>query len=294
MFQWFITEERAEHMETRSRFGPLEAFLSAFLFSFGGLILKRVPWNPIAINGGRNLIALVITFLYLRLSGHKLILNRWVLLGAVCMAGTTITFCAANKLTTAANAILLQYSSPAFVILLSLLLFRQRPKRRDVRMCIAVLLGIVCFFFDSLSAGRLAGNALALFSGVCYAVVFLSGKLPGGDPASAFFWGEVISALVGLPLILRESEFSAPVCLSVVALGVIVGSGYVLLSLALHSIPPVTANLIGTIEPVLNPTWVAIFAQEHMTPLSVVGFVIVLVSILVYNAAQLRKQKPGP
>lgn len=278
-------------MEKNRWFGPLAAFLSAFLFSFGGIVMKGVPWNALAINGGRNLVGVCITLVYLRLSHHRLVLNRSVLLGAVCMAATTVTYCLANKLTTAANAILLQYTSPAFVILLGLLFLHQKPQKRDVAMCAAVLAGTVCFFFDDLSVGHMLGNAIALLSGMCYSVVFLSGTLKGGDPASAFLWGEVLSALVGLPFLARETVFTAPVLLSVLALGVIVGGGYVLLSLALRRIPAVTANLIGTVEPVMNPTWVALFTDERMRPMAILGFIIVVVSILLYNLAALRPRK---
>lgn len=270
--------------------GPLAAFLSAFLFSFGGLVMKGIPWQPLTINGVRNAVALVITLTYLRATRHRLVFNRSVLLGAASMMLTTVLFCAANKMTTAANAILLQFTSPVFLILILWIFRGQRPKKRDAVMCLCVFAGILCFFVGGLTGGHLAGDGLALLSGVFYAVVFLSEDLPGGDAASAFFWGEVLSAAVGLPFLLGETVFTFPALGGALGLGFIIGVGYILLSLSLKTTPPVTATLMSAVEPVLNPTWVALLNGETMSPPSFAGFVVVLGSIVVYNLLLARKK----
>lgn len=271
--------------------GPLMAFLSAVLFSFGGVIIKFMPWGALSINFVRNFVACLITLLYMRIIHHKIKINRAVLTGAAAMSGVTITFCFATKLTTSANAILLQYTSPLFLILILWLVLKQKPQKRDLVMCAAVAVGILCFFFDSLSSGGAFGNALAMLSGTLYAVVFVCNTVKGGDALSSFFFGEVISSVIGFPFLLKETVFTPYAILGGLALGVIIGVGYAMLAEALKTTPPVAANLIGTAEPVLNPTWVAIFYGETMTPLAIVGFIIVLVSVLVYNLGGRRRAK---
>ncbi len=99
--------------------GTLCVFLSAVLYSIGGLCIKLIPWSGMAINGARTAIALLVIGLYLKITRHRLRTNLWVLVGAVAVCGTNILFSVANKLTTAGNAIVLQFTAPIFVILFS-------------------------------------------------------------------------------------------------------------------------------------------------------------------------------
>ena len=96
--------------------GILYVLTAAILFSIGGLCIKLVPWSPLAINGARNLISVIIIGAYLKMIHHKIIVNPPVIFGAVCMMGVTTLYCIANKLTTAANTIVLQFTAPIFVI----------------------------------------------------------------------------------------------------------------------------------------------------------------------------------
>ena len=93
---------------------------AAALFSLGGLCIKMVPWSPLAINGARSLISVLVLAVYLKIIRHRIVINGAVLFGALCMTGTTSLYCAANKLTTAANAIVLQFTAPDFSIHISL------------------------------------------------------------------------------------------------------------------------------------------------------------------------------
>ena len=201
------------------RRGVLFVFGAALLYSIGGLCIKLIPWHGMSINSGRNLVALLVIGGYLIWTGHRPRLNRWVLLGAICVCGTNILFTVANKMTTAANVIVLQFTAPIFVMLLSALFWRRRPGRLDLAACVVVLLGVGCFFIESLEGGDLLGNVLALLAGLSYAGVFLLQDLPDADPISSVFWGDVISAVTGLPFLLRETEFTPVSITSLVILG---------------------------------------------------------------------------
>ena len=274
-----------------ARAGPLCVFAAAALYSLGGLCIKVIPWNGLSINSGRNLIAMVVIGAYLLLTGHPLRLNRWILLGGVCVCGTNVLFSVANKMTTAANVIVLQFTAPIFVIVLAAAFWHRRPERLDVTACFVVLLGVVCFFVDSLEAGDMAGNALALLSGLTYAGVFLLRELPDADPISSVFWGDVLSAVIGFPMLLQETVFTPAAITSLVVLGVFqVALGYILLTIGLRTTPPVAASLISGIEPVLNPILVALFYQEAIGPLSLVGAVIVVGGIIVYQVLKIKSQ----
>ena len=280
----FLTEQRGRKK------GPLLCFCAALLYSIGGLCIKVIPWNGLSINGARNIVALLVVGGYLLLSRHPLRFNRWVLLGAASVCGTNVFFSVANKMTTAANTIVLQFTAPVFVILLGMLFWRRKPTGLDLGACALVLAGILCFFVDSLEAGGMVGNVIALLSGISYAGVFLLNDLPDSDPISSVFWGDVLSVCIGLPFLVRETAFTPIAIASVVILGAFqVGLAYVLLTIGLRTTPPVTAALVSGIEPVLNPVLVAVFYRETIGPLALVGAVIVVGTVVGYNVLLERR-----
>lgn len=269
---------------TQNQKGTLYVFLAALLYSIGGLCIKVIPWGGMAINGGRTAIALVVIGTYLVLVRHPLRFNRWILLGALSVFGANVLFSVANKMTTAANAIVLQFTAPIFVMLFSAIFFRRKPTKLDLGACVVVFGGIVFFFVDGLSMGGTAGNILALCSGVAYAGVFMMNEMPNSDAICSVFWGDVISAVTGLPFLFRESDFSATPLISLLILGVFqVAVAYILLTIGLKTTPPVTASLVSGIEPVLNPVLVAVFYGEKMGALALAGAAIVIGGVVGYN-----------
>ena len=270
-------------MERRNKSGLL-VFLASVCFSTGGLFIKLIPWSPLAINGARNLIGAAVIGIYLLVTRHRIVFSCRVLIGALSMIGVTTLFAVSNKLTTAANTIVLQFTAPVFVILFMAVIYRQKPGRADLLTCFLVLLGVVLFFVDGIRAGNLAGNVLAVLSGVCYAGVFMMNTGENADAISSCFLGQLTAGVLLTPLCFRETDFSLPVMAAVFALGVIqVGGAYILLSIGIRKTPPVTASLITGLEPIMNPLLVAAFYGERVTALSVIGCVIVVLTILAYN-----------
>ncbi len=274
---------------TEKQKGTLYVFLAAALYSIGGLCMKVIPWSGTAINGARTAVALVVIGIYLIIVKHPLRFNRWILLGALSVFSTNLLFSIANKMTTAANAIVLQFTVPIFVMLFSLLFFKRKPTKLDLAACAVVFGGIVFFFADSLSMGGGLGNALALLSGVTYAGVFMMNDMPNSDAISSVFWGDVLSAIVGLPFLAKETDFTLVPVVSLLILGVFqVAVAYILLSIGLKTTPPVTASLVSGIEPILNPILVAIFYGEEMGIFALIGAAIVIIGVVGYNVIKGR------
>ena len=278
-------------MKERNR-SVLFVFLASVCFSTGGLFIKLIPWNALAINGARNLIGALVIGSYLLITRRRIVFSRRVLIGALSMIGVTTFFVLANKMTTAANTIVLQFTAPVFVIIFMAVLYRQKPGKADLTVCFLVLLGVILFFVDGIRAGNLAGNLLAVLSGVCYAGVFMMNTGRNADAISSCFLGQLAAGLLFAPLCFRETDFSLPVLLPVLALGVVqVGVAYILFSIGIRNTPPVTASLITGMEPIMNPLLVAAFYGETITALSVAGSIIVVCSILAYNLWLAKKQK---
>ncbi len=282
------------HPEKNQWASVLCVFLASVCFSLGGLFIKLIPWQALAINGARNLIGAAVIGVYLLITRHRLVFSRQVFIGAAAMIGVTTLFAVANKLTTAANAIVLQFTAPAFVILLMALLYHEKPRRVDLLTCGAVLLGVILFFVDGIQAGNLPGNIAAVVSGVCYAGVFMMNTGEKADAISSCFLGQLTAGVLLTPLCFGETDFSAPTLAAVFALGAVqVGGAYILFSLGIKRTPPVTASLITGMEPIMNPLWVALFYGEAVSRLSVIGSVIVVGSIVLYNVWLTKRSVKG-
>lgn len=271
-------------------YGPLMMLIACILFSTGGILCKLIPWSPLAINGVRNLLGGSLIGIYLIATHHRLRFNFKILIGAICMGGVTTLFIVANKYTTAANAIVLQYSAPIWLIIFSALLLHKKPRTRDLITIAIVLIGIIFFFLDGIGEGNTWGNIAALGAGLFYSGLFLLNSLPDADALSSLFLGQFGTGLILTPLVVKETDYSAVPLIAVICLGIFqVGLGYIFFNEGTKYTAPVTASIIAGIEPVLNSLLVMIFWGEMLTPLSLIGAVIVIAAILIYNIISAKK-----
>lgn len=269
-------------------------FTSAVLFATGGLFFKIISWDAMAISSARSILAGVMILAVMLFKHHKFVVNKNVLIAAAAISCTNMLYALANKLTTAGNAIVLQFSMPVFVILIMAAAFKKKPTKLELITCVAVFGGIVCFFIDSLSAGNMAGNILALVSGFSYACFFIFNSREDSEPFTAILLSYALTAIVGMPWLLKTdvSGASPKDLLAVLALGLLQqGIAQICLASGIKETPPVTASLISGIEPVLNPVLVAVFYRERLTLLSFIGAAIVLASIITYNCLCSRPEK---
>lgn len=260
-----------------------EMLLCAALWSIAGIFIKLIPWNPLVIAGFRSLIAAAAIFVIIRLRGVKIIISRHVFVTASLMALTFLSFVAANKLTTAANAIALQYTSPLFIMLYSVIFQHIRQSRRDIATVLFALIGVVFCFADRLDAGHLAGNLIGILAGAAAGGMFLclGGGASENERMSSVLFGQLITAAAGIPFIfVFKTEFTVPAVSSLLVLGILqLGIPYVLLALASENCPPLACSILSAVEPLLNPVWVFIFAGEAPGALAIIGGIIIVAAV---------------
>ena len=142
---------------------------TSVLWSLGGVLIKSVEWHPLAIASSRAAIAGLVIWGYLLLIEKRqprfaLSLNQ--IGGALCYAATVTLYVTANKLTTNANAIVLQYTAPIYVAVFGAWFLHERVRSIDIATTVIVLCGIALFFFDKLTNDNLLGIIVAVLSGV--------------------------------------------------------------------------------------------------------------------------------
>jgi len=262
--------------------------VAALCWSLGGLLIKAVSWPPLAVAGGRGLIAAL--FLLATNRGLRFHFSRDQVLGAIAYAACTVTFCVATKLTTAANAILLQYTAPVWIALFGAWFLGERATRADWLTIVAVLGGMTLFFADSLELTHVLGNTIAVASGVCFAGMTIALRKQKDTSASeSIILGNLLAFLVGLPWILRAPALSATGWTALTLLGVVqLGVSYWLYARAIKHVTALEAVLIPVIEPILNPVWVLIALHEKPTPLALTGGAIVLGAVTLRAVASVR------
>ncbi len=268
----------------KQRDGSLYIFIAAVMWSFGGLAAKVLTWNAFSIACIRGLIAFIVILIYR--GRTKISFSKSTILSAISLTLTTTLFMLANKLTTSANAIVLQYSAPVFILIFSVIFEKVKPSYKDVVAVAFTLFGISLFFIDRLQTGNWFGDFIGVLSGVSFAGVFFANKLPNANPMDASLLGNLFSIFL-VPFLFFDQNFLtfSPTNWSVILLmGTFqLGIPYILFSLGIKKTKAVKSSIIATIEPILNPIWVFLVIGELPGILSLIGGLIVLLTIALYN-----------
>ena len=261
--------------------GILAVFLTAILWSSGGLFIKLISLDSMELSFFRCAIAAVVFALMFRKRILKL--NPLALLNSFAYAAVLILFVIATKTTTAANAIFLQSTAPIYVLIFEPLLTKTKWERINIITIVVCFLGMILFFMGDLTPGDIKGNIAALLAGVAFAAFFLGMKK--NEPQygeSSIFYGNVIVALICIPFITDMNTISVQDFAMVSFLGVFqIAFAYALFSYGLKRIIAVEASIISMFEPVLNPIWVFIGYGEVPSFYAIIGGIIIMTAITV-------------
>jgi drug/metabolite transporter (DMT)-like permease len=247
---------------------------TAFLWSLAGLFIKVVDWHPLTIAGVRSLIASLVILAYLK--RPRFHWSPTQVAAAVANMATMVLFVSANKTTTSANAIIIQYVGPVFTAFIGAILLKERPRREHWIAFLFVAGGMVALFGDKLGGGRMLGNVLALLSGLTFSFYFVFMRMQKeGSP---------------LESILLSHWMTAAAIGAVAVLGLVqVGVSAILFAYAIKRISAVSANLIAVIEPVFNPVWVFLVLGEAPGARALGGGAVILAAVTAASVASARR-----
>ena len=258
---------------------------AALLWSTGGLFIKLTPLGPLGVACGRSAVTAAFYLLVMRPRMRE---ARWST--ALCYAGMILTFVSATKLTTAANAIFLQYTGPAYVLLLAPWLLRERFRRLDGLCVVASLIGMSLFFVGKLEPGQLLGNVLGAVSGVFFALTILflrrDSVTGAGDPLPSMTLGNLVGVGLALPFCFRDFGQLLPLGVgALLYLGLVqMGLAYLLFGRGLKKVSAAEASLLSMLEPTFNPVWVFLGTGERPGPLAILGGAIVIAAVALRTA----------
>jgi len=279
--------------EPKRRRAVYMLLISACLWSLGGLLIKKISWNPVAIAGTRSALAALFLLPFARRA--HITWSPPQVGGAIAYAGTVIFFVVANKLTTAANTILLQYTAPVYVALFGAWFLGERPRWFDWVTIAVVLGGTALFFLDRLTIAGSWGNVCAITAGVAMAwMTLFMRKQKTSSPMESVFLGNVLTALVCSPFVFVSMPPDASNWVPLLILGIVqLGLPYLLFSWAIKHVTAIEGILTTTIEPILNPVWVFLAIGERPGPWAFVGGVIVLVTVTIRSGLAAARKEAG-
>jgi len=277
-------------IKNTEKYGPVFIFLAAFLWSLSGIFTKSVEWNGLSLAALRGTIAFIATAIMLR--KKKITLNRVKILCAVCYFVQGVLFMYANKYTTAGNATVLQNMSPLYIILMDALINKKPPNKDDLLVCALLFIGVGLAFAGNLGGGAALGNIFAMLSALFYAGVYFFSKQEGADSLDSLLIGNGFYLFL-LPVMLmnpvvQRTNLHDWLFLIFFAFLTCFGAWYCF-SIGIKSSTALQASFIALAEPVMAPIWTFIFLGEKISALSLVGFVIVIGTLLIYNVGRAKR-----
>lgn len=290
--------------------GCLFVIAAALCWSCGGVFLKFIDADIWMISSIRYLTGFIgivllsrsLPVFFIRDQEGKISRNDTILLwlGAFVFVICSFLYVVANRMTTAANAIFLQYTNPVWIIILGPFILKEKNTLIDYLTIIGVFAGMLLFFANELKSGTqnidsvsMTGNIMAIISGFFMAFyTMLMRKQKNGSSVYSSMLSQLMGAIIFLPFLFTEKLPSTGSIVFITLTGLINGSMAVFFyPLGLKYIPALSASLISVIEPLTNPLWVFIFAGEKPSFLSIIGGILILTFVAIRTVIQLKKEK---
>jgi drug/metabolite transporter, DME family len=260
---------------------------AAILWSTGGLFIKATHLSPFEVSFGRSLLATITIVIFTRSEGFGL--NRISAITSFLYAALLILFVVATKMTTAANAIFLQYTAPVYVLILEPIFYKEKFRARDFVTVAACVAGMSLFFVGKLRPQDVTGNLFALASGFCFALFFLllrHSKARQVNRAASAIYGNLIAVVLCAPAFFGAVRrgISPEDYARIAYLGIVqIGFAYLLFTAAMaRGLRSLDAGIVGYVEPVLNPIWVFLFLGERPSGWAIIGGAIIIASVMVH------------
>ena len=228
--------------------------------------------------------------------------DGFTLLASLFYVGALSFFALANKKTTAANAIFLQYTAPIYILIFAPFILKEKFRWSDLLTVAICLIGMSLFFINSepnnnlTSESQFIGNILALCSGVSlggYILLLRHPKALDQNPASSVFYGNIFACLCMLPFVVpNPSPWATNDFVAVIILGVFqIGLAYFLFTYGVtHGVRSLDASIIGFLEPLLNPIWVFLLLGEKPSSWAILGGTIIISAIIFHTIKSNRSR----
>lgn len=279
------------------RKGLIYISFTAFLWSSSGFFIKYLTINAFQISFFRSVIAGLTILILMLLRGQKPKLERDAksILAACFFAGILIFFVIATKMTTAANAIFLQFTAPIYLLFLEPLFLKTKFEKKNLITLIICIFGMILFFFGRLEIGNIYGNLIAIVSGICFAFFSLlikwkkqelqtqtaASEGKSSSSINAVIMGNFLVAVIAFFIIYPNFHLDTIQAVSLLYMGVFqIGISYMIFNEGIKYVSATESMIIAMLEAIFNPVWVFIGIGEQPSVYAIAGGVIIMGAIL--------------
>jgi drug/metabolite transporter (DMT)-like permease len=264
--------------------------LAGLVWSVGGVFVKTSGLHPMVISSIRGGTAALIFFIVLK-GRPRFTWSAPQVVGALCYCGVLTMFVVSTTLTSAANAILLQYVSPVVVAFLAFLLIRERLHKLDFVSVGLVTTGLIMMIYGSFG-DKLSGNLVAILAGIVYGTFIVMMRMQKDEsPYETVLLGNIFTFLLGVPFYFifpAELPYVPPILF----LGAFqIALPYLLLSYSSKHAKAIDISLLTILEPIMNPVWVFLVTGENPGRNTIIGGAIMLGAVVLKSTLTM-KEKP--
>jgi drug/metabolite transporter (DMT)-like permease len=282
--------------------GQLMILSSALLWSTAGILIKLIPWSGFSIASVRGLICALVLLALRRLRCKTGVyvpvrFTKHNIAAGLALFSTGILFMVSNKLTTAANAIVLQYIAPILILIYTSVVQKRKPTFLEITLTAVVFIGCVLAFADKLGGSGTLGDILAIISGFTFAALIVINRMEKTQPEDGQIIGCGLSFICCLPFLFTDSNL----VITWESVGAMLALGLIQYSLAnilfakgIKRTEPVTASIILTMEPIMNPVWVFLLLGEAPGALALAGFALVVTAVTLQSLLPVLRRRPRP
>ena len=268
--------------------GYILLLFGGFCLSWGGLIIRSFEqatvWQILFLRSFFFLIALIIFLLTIyKRNTIKIIKDSGFpgLIGGFILSFSFVAFVVAMSNTTVANVVFIISTQTMFLAIFGFFYLKEKVSLIGALSIFLAMSGIVIMVGDSITAGSLYGNLVALAIPINFAIlVMIIRKNTNLDMVPAIFYSGIFSLIYGF--FLTESfQFTKHDLLMGFLLGVPqLALSFICITIGSRTVNSATVGLLMLMETLCAPIWVWLFLSE-IPPLSVfIGGAVITIAII--------------
>lgn len=291
-----------------SKMKPTSA-ASGFLILLSGLLwgslgtfityLRQAGFSMMQLVFARAAVTTILLGLYILIKDRSKFRIRlrdaWIFIGTGLISFTLFTICnqIAMRLCSLSIAAALLYTSPAFIMIFSAFLFKERLTKRKITAIAITVFG--CFLVSGIltpgAVVSLPGVAAGILSGLCYGLYSIFGRygVEKYDTLTVTFYTFLLVTFASLPFsalttisgCISYASWVFPVLLLFGPVTCLIP--YLTYTAGLAGTETGTAGILATIEPVVSTILSVLIFRETMNWQKVVGIILILSSVLIVN-----------
>ncbi len=203
---------------------------------------------------------------------------------------TNITFIISIQNTNVANTLVMIAIAPMLSAVLGLILLKENPDKKTWIAIIITCLSAIYIFHDSLQLGNFFGDIFGFVTALGLAMGFVvvrSAKNKNLLPAAVL--GKLSVAIIAVFFVKNFELIETDIIIVPLMCVLCVAIPFVLLTIAPRFITAAEVNLFFLLETVLGPLWVWLVIKEQPTLETIVGGVIIILTITIHSFLALKK-----